>query len=358
MVHFIFLVVIVHVLILGYLLNISNSKRNFKEILAMLLGLCLFHSVYKVICYFFISEKPVYEAITPLGLLYSPLLYFLSLTANGKAVYKKEILIHSIPCILFTVAYVFLLYGVLAHAFWSEAVLDLYYLNYFFLVLSLFGYPTYISWKKYTELKGQPEEENLIGQLIIVYFISAVFLSFLVFISFDEPADLGFDPRILLAGLMLVVVTMILRYFMLNSSDRRLFNPMNEGNEQRLYARCALPQTVMEAYEGELHNYLRESKLYLKPEFSLELLAKRTKIPKHHCSQLFNVHIGKSFYQLVAEYRVKHAIDLLQTSGDKLTIESLAHDCGFSSETSFNKYFKSYTGYTPSAYRTLKMKKG
>lgn len=357
MVHFILLVVIVHLLIIGYLFSISNPKRSFGEVLGMMLVLCLFHSIYKAICYFFISEKPVYEAITPLGLLYGPLLYFLSVTANGRIVYKKEILIHSIPCMLFTLAYAFLLYGVFAHASWSDAILNLYYINYLCLIISLLGYPAYVVLKKYTSLKDLSEEEKLLDQLVLIYFISALFLGFLAFITSDRSPDLGFDPRLLLAGLMLVVIIVILRYFFYSNNYLRSFHTTIEDHKTARYSRCTLSKAVLETYEDKLHHYLQESKLYLRSELSLEVLADHTKIPKHHFSQLFNVHMHKSFYQLVAEYRIKHAIVLLHTSGEKLKIESLAHDCGFSSKTSFNKYFKTYTGYTPSEYRELKIQK-
>jgi AraC-like DNA-binding protein len=66
---------------------------------------------------------------------------------------------------------------------------------------------------------------------------------------------------------------------------------------------------------------------------------------------LFNDYLGKSFYRIIAEYRIENAICILKEKGDSLTIEALAYESGFSSKTSFNKYFKEITGYLPSEYR-------
>jgi len=46
-----------------------------------------------------------------------------------------------------------------------------------------------------------------------------------------------------------------------------------------------------------------------------------------------------------------YALDLINTNQGKLKIESLAYSCGFNSKTSFNKYFKEKTGFTPSEYQ-------
>ena len=60
--------------------------------------------------------------------------------------------------------------------------------------------------------------------------------------------------------------------------------------------------------------------------------------------------MGKNFYQVVSEYRIKHAEELLKEDVN-ITIETLSYECGFNSKSTFNKYFKEYTGYSPSEYR-------
>ena len=61
--------------------------------------------------------------------------------------------------------------------------------------------------------------------------------------------------------------------------------------------------------------------------------------------------MGKSFYVLVSEYRINYAKEILKEDNN-ITIESLAYECGFNSKSTFNKYFKEQTGYSPSEYRS------
>ncbi|MGF1925655.1 MAG: helix-turn-helix domain-containing protein, partial [Bacteroidia bacterium] len=85
-------------------------------------------------------------------------------------------------------------------------------------------------------------------------------------------------------------------------------------------------------------------------DISIDLISRELDIPKYHFSQLFNVHIGTNFYTFIAERRIEYALKKLSEEQGKLKIESLAYQCGFNSKTSFNRYFKQITGFTPLEY--------
>jgi AraC-like DNA-binding protein len=85
---------------------------------------------------------------------------------------------------------------------------------------------------------------------------------------------------------------------------------------------------------------------------SLSGLSKQINESPHHVSQVINEKMNKSFFELLAVYRVEYARTLINKDKDsKLTVEELAEMVGYNSKSSFNIVFKKYTGLTPSEYR-------
>jgi AraC-like DNA-binding protein len=85
---------------------------------------------------------------------------------------------------------------------------------------------------------------------------------------------------------------------------------------------------------------------------SLSGLSKQINESPHHVSQVINEKLNKSFFELLAFYRVDHAKKLIrEDKNGKLTIEELAELVGYNSKSSFNNVFKKYTLLTPSEYR-------
>ena len=59
---------------------------------------------------------------------------------------------------------------------------------------------------------------------------------------------------------------------------------------------------------------------------------------------------GRSFMTLLQHIRIRHAIELLETTTD--TITGIGYSVGFESTKSFCKIFKREMGITPGVYRT------
>jgi len=126
-------------------------------------------------------------------------------------------------------------------------------------------------------------------------------------------------------------------------------------SSDRRYEKSGIDQPLMDEYEATLATFMVKSRIYLDADLSLEQLANRMKMPKHHLTQLLNERVSKSFYNYVNEYRINEAIARLNNVSAQVNILSLAFDCGFNSRSSFNNYFKKITGHTPSAYRKLQL---
>lgn len=106
-----------------------------------------------------------------------------------------------------------------------------------------------------------------------------------------------------------------------------------------------------EAILQRLRDLFERDKPFLSTGFSLPDLASRLNVPTHTLSQLINDRMGKNFFELIADYRIREAKRLL-TDQPNIKIEEIAEQVGYNSKSSFNIAFKKITGKTPSEFRS------
>lgn len=85
------------------------------------------------------------------------------------------------------------------------------------------------------------------------------------------------------------------------------------------------------------------------PEFTLEEAAETLKLNKFYFSHLFKKYTGQSFHSYLVQTRITIAKHYLIES--KMSITDIAFHSGFNSIQTFNRIFKSLTGFTPRDYR-------
>lgn len=101
-----------------------------------------------------------------------------------------------------------------------------------------------------------------------------------------------------------------------------------------------------------LKTFMEDHEPYLDATLTLQKLAHQFGTHSRDLSILINHHLNQHFFDFIAEYRVKKAMNILaDPSKKKLTILEVLYDVGFNSKSPFNKAFKKHTGLTPSAYR-------
>jgi AraC-like DNA-binding protein len=100
----------------------------------------------------------------------------------------------------------------------------------------------------------------------------------------------------------------------------------------------------------KLKQIMEVQKPFLKPSFSLPELAQLMNLSVHLVSQIINDKLGKSFFEMIAEYRIEEAKKLL-VNQPNIKIEEIAEQVGYNSKSSFNTAFKKFTGKTPSEFR-------
>lgn len=148
--------------------------------------------------------------------------------------------------------------------------------------------------------------------------------------------------------------------FLIFMTTVQIMNQSNYYDEVSAFLEVPIPKYKKSSLEDKekstiLNNIISQmenEKYYKSSTASLSGLAKEIHETPHHVSQVINEKIGKSFFELLATYRVKEAKTILKTDwGKKLTIEEVAERVGYNSKSAFNNAFKKITSQTPSTFR-------
>jgi AraC-like DNA-binding protein len=109
-----------------------------------------------------------------------------------------------------------------------------------------------------------------------------------------------------------------------------------------------LSEDIIDQTMKGLHKSMIENKLYLDAELNLTKLANHIGIPPKIVSAVLNQKLEKSFNEYVNQYRVEEVKSrLVKPENKKYTITSLAYECGFNSQPTFQRAFKNVVGLTP-----------
>jgi AraC-like DNA-binding protein len=118
------------------------------------------------------------------------------------------------------------------------------------------------------------------------------------------------------------------------------------------YQKSSLSDESKEMILAKINKEMELNRYFTNSLASLSGLAKQINESSHHVSQVINEKLNKSFFELLAVYRVEYAKKLIYNDKEnKLTVEELSEMVGYNSKSSFNIAFKKYTLNTPSEYR-------
>ena len=99
---------------------------------------------------------------------------------------------------------------------------------------------------------------------------------------------------------------------------------------------------------------LKKEKIYLQSDITVDRLATMLETNNKYISRVINEEFNTSFINLINEYRVNKARELMTDSKtEHFTMEAVAYDVGFNSVSTFNRAFKKVTGLVPSQYKKL-----
>ena len=112
-----------------------------------------------------------------------------------------------------------------------------------------------------------------------------------------------------------------------------------------------LDEAVVQRTAAALNEAMEIKKLFLEPTLDLSSLAAQIDISPKIISAVLNQHLKVSFTGYVNGYRigaVKKRLALLKN--EHLSIVGIAYECGFNSQPTFQRAFKSIVGITPKEF--------
>ena len=101
----------------------------------------------------------------------------------------------------------------------------------------------------------------------------------------------------------------------------------------------------------KLNTIIINEKLFTNPDLKLSEVAKELGVTNHELSKLINDKLDKNFTELINEYRIEEAKELIK-SNSLYTIEAIGNQSGFNSKSAFYKAFKKATNTTPAKFKS------
>lgn len=115
------------------------------------------------------------------------------------------------------------------------------------------------------------------------------------------------------------------------------------------YARSSVSADRLDRLAERIEAAMQRDQLFLDPDLSLEKLTRHLRATPNHVSQTLNQHLGLSFFDYVARWRITEAKARL--AAGQTSVTAIAYEVGFNSRSTFYKAFRRETGLTPAQYR-------
>ena len=125
----------------------------------------------------------------------------------------------------------------------------------------------------------------------------------------------------------------------------------------RKYQSSGLDESSSRLLQAAIERVVNEKQLYTLPDLKLSDLADEMSLSTQQISQAINQTKNESFNDYINRYRLEHFKRLVESNLDqKISINELALESGFSSKATFYRVFKQQIGTTPSQF--IHAKKG
>lgn len=103
--------------------------------------------------------------------------------------------------------------------------------------------------------------------------------------------------------------------------------------------------------KARVERFMTDEQPFLNPNLSINQLARQLGMSPRELSFVINRGFGQNFFDFVGDYRLRHAMQLLDRREAGATVLEVMLASGFNSKSVFNTAFKAKTGLTPTQYR-------
>ena len=144
-----------------------------------------------------------------------------------------------------------------------------------------------------------------------------------------------------------------------NSNKKAMakYNITEKKMKAPLYRTLMNTEVVEELYQQIMAKFIVEKK-YRDPNYSAQQLAADLGTNTRYISAVINLRYQDNYSQMVNEFRVKDAMYMLKDKHmQKMTMEDIAIEVGFSNRQSFYAAFFRRTGVIPKEYRKMNVEK-
>ena len=313
-----------------------------------------------------------------LPLLGAPFLFLYIAALSGRHVSWKTILIHSSIYVIYVVLFFILqkrnaITLTIVNGYFPLPDNPNFWMQYYAVPLAMSGlvYCVWDLWllkkhrKTIVELFSYNEKINLkwVSYIVYSYFTLFILASFLIF-GATQFQLFPIKDAFALVGISLSV--MLIAFGFYGFQQTAIFSNVNHQNnnstkgqipsvEKSSYSKSGLTPEKIESLANQLSMYMEVEKPFLNEDLNLSLLSEQIYISQPYLSQVINQYFNLNFYDYINQYRIEEAKQkLTATKFDHLSILGIAFESGFKSKSSFNRYFKKYTGYSPSEFKKKK----
>lgn len=123
------------------------------------------------------------------------------------------------------------------------------------------------------------------------------------------------------------------------------------SDKKAKYSYSQLDEDRKETIQHKIETVMETDRDIFSQDFSLGMLAEKVGCPQSYLSQVFGEKIGKNFYTVLSEKRIKEACRIMaDPANSNLSIEGVAAEVGIRSRSNFTSLFKKFTGLTPTQF--------
>lgn len=335
-----------------------KKRNNFLKIIKffwIFMILASFNSIVNVV---FLSSSPELYRALPLSLLYGPFLLFsLSTMVKKEKLSLQTILLHLVPFITCTLLYIYYAFN----AEWRlQYALSYHLFLYGIVLLSCIAYSFFVFFQL-SNLPGPNRHPALLLSIsVVLFWIYCIYL-FMTIYHINQDNSKLFEIstftyiiviRVLVASMVFITTLQVL----IRENTNEKSKPVRQGVGDYLigsnvtYSQSQLSIDKMYKLIEQFEELMFQQRSYLNYDLSLDKLAMQLDIPPHQLTQLLSRAYGMSILELINRMRIKYACQLIKEQPN-ISTPKLISDCGYSSESTFFRNFKTLMDVSPTQYR-------